>query len=168
MKLIFFNDIVAEVINMEGGFVDHPYDKGGQTKYGISQRSYPNIDIKNLTQDQAKNIYFKDFWDKYHCMLVPEKFRHLYFDMLVNHGPRNATLILQRALAGSAHSKYKYLAIDGHFGTVTKEALASSFRLTLLDLVSERLLFYARLIRRKPNQKVFFSGWVSRSVSFLT
>ena len=49
---------------MEGGYVNDPIDKGGETKYGISKRSYPNLDIKNLTKEQAREIYYKDFWLK--------------------------------------------------------------------------------------------------------
>jgi lysozyme family protein len=53
------NDLID---NWEGGYVDDPADPGGETKYGISKRSYPNEDIKNLTRDRAIAIYYRDFW----------------------------------------------------------------------------------------------------------
>ena len=52
------------VIANEGEYVNDPQDPGGETKFGISKRSYPQLDIKNLTIDQAQNIYKTDFWDK--------------------------------------------------------------------------------------------------------
>ena len=56
------NDLID---NWEGGYVDDPADPGGRTKYGISQRSYPDLDVRNLTKDNAIDIYWRDFWDKY-------------------------------------------------------------------------------------------------------
>ena len=53
---------VKEVLKIEGGYVNNPNDRGGETKYGISKRAYPNVDIKNLTLDKAKQIYYNDYW----------------------------------------------------------------------------------------------------------
>lgn len=55
-KAIFF------VFQQEGGYVNDPKDYGGRTRWGVSQRSYPHLDIVNLTKDQAKQIYYVDFW----------------------------------------------------------------------------------------------------------
>lgn len=52
------------VLQNEGVYVNDPSDSGGETKYGISKRSYPNLDIKNLTLEEAKKIYFCDYWLK--------------------------------------------------------------------------------------------------------
>ncbi len=51
--------------NWEGGYVDDPADPGGETNFGISKRSYPDLDIKALTRDEAIAIYYRDFWQKY-------------------------------------------------------------------------------------------------------
>ena len=53
-----------EALYWEGGYVNHPNDPGSYTKWEISQKSYPNLDIKNLTIERAKQIYFCDFWKK--------------------------------------------------------------------------------------------------------
>ena len=53
------NDLID---NWEGGYVNDPDDPGGETKYGISKRSYPTLDIRDLTKDQAIAIYYRDFW----------------------------------------------------------------------------------------------------------
>lgn len=57
-----FDEAIGTVLENEGGYNDDPLDPGGRTKYGISQRSYPNVDIKNLTMQQAEDIYRRDFW----------------------------------------------------------------------------------------------------------
>ena len=48
-----FDHAVKEILRHEGGYVDDPVDRGGETKYGISKRSYPDLDIANLTLEQA-------------------------------------------------------------------------------------------------------------------
>ena len=57
-----FLDAVRRVIAVEGGYTFNPEDPGGETKFGISKRSYPDVDIKNITSDQAIEIYWNDFW----------------------------------------------------------------------------------------------------------
>ena len=55
-QLTTFNEIIEVVLQHEGGYVDDPNDLGGETKYGITKRFYPSVDIKNLTEEQAKHI----------------------------------------------------------------------------------------------------------------
>lgn len=75
------------VVGAEGGLVDDPHDPGGLTKFGISQRAYPNLDIRNLTLDQARDIYLHDYWLKAGCdHLVDEAMAILVFDCAVNQG----------------------------------------------------------------------------------
>ena len=62
--LIKFDDIIEVVLEHEGGYVHDPKDLGGETNFGIAKRFYPDVDIKNLTKEQAKQIYKKDYWDK--------------------------------------------------------------------------------------------------------
>jgi lysozyme family protein len=59
-----FNGAFEILIGHEGGYVDHPDDPGGETKYGISKRSYPEVNIAALTLDKAKAIYREDYWDR--------------------------------------------------------------------------------------------------------
>jgi len=56
-----FNEIIEVILEHEGGYVDDPHDRGGETKYGITKRFYPNVDIKNLRNEQAKIIYHQDY-----------------------------------------------------------------------------------------------------------
>ena len=74
------------LIGAEGGYVDHPADPGGATKYGISQRAYPNEDIANLTLDRAKELYRRDYWQAIGADTLPPELALVAFDAAVNNG----------------------------------------------------------------------------------
>ena len=93
-ELTTFNEIIEKVLEHEGGYVNDPTDRGGETKYGITKKFYPDVDIKNLTLDQAKHIYHTDYWRRAKCDEIPPKLRHIYFDMTVNFGKRGAVKVL--------------------------------------------------------------------------
>jgi lysozyme family protein len=105
------------VVGHEGGFTNDRNDRGNWTsgvigkgtlrgtKYGISAMSYPTTDIKNLTLDQAKEIYRTDFWNKAQCDLMPIGVDYLLFDASVNHGVSRANRFLQEALGVTADGK---------------------------------------------------------------
>jgi lysozyme family protein len=61
MQMIFYENAVEHLMVHEGGYANNKADADGETKYGISKRSYPHMDIKNLTRDKARQIYFCDF-----------------------------------------------------------------------------------------------------------
>ena len=63
--------IIADLIVREGGLVSDPDDRGGMTKFGISQRAHPELDIPNLTKEEAKQVYFEDYWVGGHVNRVP-------------------------------------------------------------------------------------------------
>lgn len=81
------------VIGVEGGLVDDIHDPGGLTKFGISQRSYPQLDIRALTIEQAKAIYYEDYWLKAGCDQLEEALAILVFDCAVNQGVSRAKQI---------------------------------------------------------------------------
>ena len=64
----------------EGGYVNHPNDRGGATNYGISSRIYPNEDIKNMTRERADAIYYRDYWLKPKIDQLPDEFAEIVFD----------------------------------------------------------------------------------------
>ena len=53
--------VLDDLIEREGGYVNDPDDPGGETKFGISKRAYPHLDIKNLTEEHAADIYYNDY-----------------------------------------------------------------------------------------------------------
>ena len=83
------------VIMAEGGYVNNRHDPGGETKYGISKRAYPDTDIKNLTEQGAIAIYEKDYWHVRGIDLLPYPLDCAVFDMGVNSGQPVAVKILQ-------------------------------------------------------------------------
>lgn len=57
-----FDEVMEFIFKWEGGYVNNPADPGGATNFGISQRAYPHLDIENLTKEEAKQIYYEDYW----------------------------------------------------------------------------------------------------------
>ena len=88
-----FDNAFVFVVGEEGGYVNNPADPGGETKYGISKRAYPAVDIANLTLDQAKAIYKRDYWDKMSLDAQPYDHALCLFDCAVNQGVARATAI---------------------------------------------------------------------------
>ena len=85
--LVAVNDLID---NWEGGYVNDPKDPGGETRYGISKRSYPNVDIKTLTRDGAITLYYYDYWLGPHMEKIDPAMRAKVFNMGVLVGPQTA------------------------------------------------------------------------------
>lgn len=85
-----FRKALGFVLPQEGGYVNDPDDPGGETKWGISKRAYPNEDIKNLTPERACTIYATDYWDACGCDAIPFPLNVAVFDSAVNCGVGNA------------------------------------------------------------------------------
>ena len=152
-----FYDIIEVVLEHEGGYVNDPDDPGGETNFGIAKRSHPDVDIKNLTKDGAKEIYYQDYWIKNRVTQMPEDLKHIYFDMCVNQGRGRAVKILQRA----ANAKGADLKVDGGLGPKTIRALKG----VELDRVrAYRIKYYADLVTRKPDLEKFYFGWFRRGL----
>lgn len=158
-----FEKSIAKVLKAEGGYVNHKNDNGGETAFGISKRSYPNVDIKNLTVEKAKDIYYTDFWktgpyDTLACAPLAEK----VFDTAVNAGNSRAFKLLQQA-ANACGAK---LIVDGAIGPKTIAALNSLDGQKVLSAYrTEQANFYKAIVQRDPSQSVFLKGWLARAAS---
>ena len=152
-----FDEIIEHVLKHEGGYVNDPTDLGGETNYGITKRFYPDVDIKNLTKEQAKEIYKRDYWDKNRVDELPEQLRHIFFDMCVNFGRGGAVKVLQRA----ANAKGAKLKVDGGMGPATLKAVQN---VEHNRVKSYRILHYANLVINKPEQEKFWYGWFKRTL----
>ena len=154
---------IEGVLEREGGFVDHPSDRGGPTNMGItldtlrSYRGSPVLpsDIRDLTLTEAVEIYDQFYiknpklWLLHHDWLF-----EIVFDMAVNHGPRRAVLILQKACC---------VIEDGVLGPITAGVANAMDKATLLRALDrERALYYARIVRNDRTQGDFIVGWVKR------
>ena len=163
----------------EGGLVDHPSDPGGITNYGISLRwlrsegldvgdidgdgDIDADDIRALTPALAAALFKSKFWDAYRLGELPQLTATCHYDCAVNTGPRQATLLTQRAcnsLVGPYGSK---LLVDGLFGPKTRAFLTTNATPKLAEtMIALREDFYRDLVARKPKLAVFEKGWLNR------
>ncbi|MCH9838000.1 hypothetical protein K0U83_20225, partial [bacterium] len=127
---------IGRVLGREGGFVDDPVDRGGKTKFGISQRAYPKLDIANLTEQQAAAIYKRDYWDAINADSLPEGIRELAFDAAVNQGVQWT----KDALAASGGDPAKFLQM--------------------------RRDRYQSIVAADKTQAKFLNGWMNRLNEF--
>jgi lysozyme family protein len=146
------DEIIDVIIRNEGGYVNHPKDPGGETKYGISKRAYPNLDIKNLTSAHAFTIYLTDYYHGINAHLIDDEELRLHLvDMSVNAGKGTAVRILQR-LAG--------VKADGALGTITANAV--NYKISAGQYKSARIAHYEKIVERRPRMAVFLKGWLNR------
>lgn len=157
-----FDDAFKRVIGHEGNYQCDREDRGnwtsgivgkGQlkgTKYGISAMSYPSLDIKNLTLDQAKEIYHREFWQRVQGDDLHPAIAYQLFDSSVNHGIGNAIRFLQRAVG---------VIDDGQIGAIT---LAAINQLSIDDVLklfnAERIEFFTKISTFERNGR----GWMRR------
>ena len=156
-KLTTFNEIIEKVLEHEGGYVNDPHDRGGETNFGITKKFYPDVDIKNLTKEQAKQIYHTDYWRRAKCDEVPPQLKHIYFDMCVNFGRKGAVKVLQQAANSKLRNKIK---VDGGIGPNTLKAIQN---ISLDRVRAYRVLRFANIVIDKPNQEKFWVGWRRRA-----
>jgi lysozyme family protein len=151
------------VMKHEGGYVNDPKDIGGETKYGISKRSYPNLNIKDLTRDQACKIYFVDFWMKAKCeQIVDENIATKFFDLAVHTGIPQAVKLIQRALRSAGEQVIE----DEIIGVITLQAINKADPTDLLAALKSEAAGYYRLIAQtNPSQQKFIEGWLNRAYS---
>lgn len=148
-----FDIAFDRLIGNEGGLVDDKNDPGGITQWGISKRSYPDVDIKDLSKDDAKQIYLRDFWSPLGDAHPAVKFQA--FDFAVNSGMQTAIRKLQTAVG---------VADDGHWGPVSAAKLSSmDVNDVLLHFMAQRLLFWTQC-SAWPS---FGKGWVIRAAKQL-
>ena len=150
-----FLSAVSIVLIHEGGYVSKPSDPGGETNFGISKREFPDIDIKNLTVEQAKQIYFDHFWTPYQLSEINHQgTANFIFDLLVNMGPYRDFQIVQRALNEIGNN----LIIDGKIGPNTLAAINAADPCQLKQsITNEADKFY-----RELNKPQFLNGWLAR------
>jgi lysozyme family protein len=170
--------LIAEVIDREGGYVDHPADRGGPTRWGITEavaraNGYAGA-MRLLPRDAAAGIYRRLYWQRPSFDRIAGLAPHLaaeLFDTAVNMGPETATGFLQRALNALNRNGRDYadLVVDRKIGPASMAALAGFLRargaggelvlLKALDaLQGER---YVRLAEQRPANEAFLYGWLA-------
>jgi len=132
-----FNSLIEGVLEREGGYVNDPLDRGGETNFGISSKANPDIDVSNLTRNQAKQIYKERYWDTINAGSLPENIRETAFDASVNQGPGTTLKWLEQSRNP-----------DGTY-----------------DVNKFNMLRYGRyqdIVERDPSQQRFIKGWTNR------
>jgi len=132
-----FNTVIERVFQREYPSEDKAFhhvkgDRGGPTKYGISQKAYPKLDIKNLTKEQAIEIAKRDYWDKNKVDQLDPAIREIYFDTAFNKGSGAANQLLKRS--GGDPTKF----------------------------LDERQKYANEIVKNDPSQKKFQKGWSNR------
>jgi len=154
----------VSIVRWEGGYVNDPDDPGGATKWGICARAYPNLDIKNLTIDQAKEIYYKDYWLKAKCDKLPSGIDIFHFDSCVNIGIRRASAFLQRAVRDCG----KLIKVDGVIGPKTLSAIFDCNACEVLSFYAQHRAKYYIALAYNRGMKKFLKGWIRRVVDVVT
>lgn len=157
-KVIPFDQAIEFVFKHEGGYVNDPLDPGGETKFGISKRSWPHIDIKNLTYDQAAEIYRDNYWDEVGGDLLPYSIALAVFDFAVNSGVSTAVKCLQTQVGAVP---------DGKFGPNTLREIQEEIRIVgekriAIKLCSDRADYFVSIVKSRPHMVRFLRGWMSR------
>jgi len=156
-----FDSAFYQLIGYEGGSAEDAGDRGGQTRWGISKRSYPTVDVLNLTLEQAKQIYLRDYWRPLRLDQVRDQnVAAEIFEQAVNFGLRGAAQNLQSAL------NYLGLGVrrDGSVGPETLAAVnqLKDAKALLKTLNGVQLMRYFEIVSADPAQKRFARGWLRR------
>lgn len=146
-----FGIAIETVLKNEGGYVFNPNDAGGETKFGISKRSYPNVDIKNLTVEGACAIYQKDFWlfGGIDSQAVATKLLDSY--------------VLERHEAIKIAQRIAEVPDDGVYGSQTENAInrvdPNNF---LIGMRMGLAIYHHACVAADPNDAEFLAGWLRR------
>ena len=156
-----FEKAFEYVIQNEGGYVFDKNDPGGETKFGITKKSYPALNIRDLTLEDAKKIYYRDYW-------IKGRFEEISSDLVatqvldfsINLGIRAAVRVLQRALRSVGINVQE----DGLMGPQTLFAASNSEPSCLLAAIkSEAAGYYRQIAAKNPSQQKFLKGWLNRA-----
>lgn len=158
-----FKKAMEHVLRWEGtDYHDVAGDPGGATKFGISQRSYPNINIKELSPEMAAEIYERDFW--LFQEVNSDEIATFCFDTVVNFGQSFGTKIIQYALRSGGRK----VTVDGVVGPETLAALNAVDRDRFKkELRARRSFVHAKIALKKPVMIKFLYGWLRRDADFI-
>lgn len=154
-----FQEAVKKTLIHEGGFVDNPHDAGGRTKYGITQKDLPDVDIAQITPEQATVYYSEHYWKPLYAQIQSQSVAEKIFDMGVLFGVGKAVKILQAVLQPA----FPEVTPDGQFGPTTLNAVNQAEENSLLQGYKTALVAYTlRIVLAHPEDRDFVAGWGRR------
>lgn len=157
-----YDESFAVLMDIEKGYSNRKDDYGGETKYGITKKSYPSLDIKNLTIEKAKDIYYKDFWLKYHLDKVTSAMVATQLLLIVvNLSPLSSGKVVQNSIIRLGTK----IAQDGIIGMNTISMVNQFPEIIISDSIRIELVnFYIGRVTMDVTQKVNFEGWIRRAM----
>lgn len=159
-----FQVALAHTLGHEGGLSDHPNDRGGLTKWGVTQASYsdwrrdrglPVRSVAQMDRQEMRTIYQERYWNPSSAGAFDLPMACALFDAAVNHGPERAKRLMQEALGA--------LRVDGLIGPATVARVqALGVQQAALMFCSRRWRYFQAIARANPSQRVFLAGWRNR------
>lgn len=173
---------IEDLLAREGGYVDHPADRGGPTNWGITEAVARAFGYHGRMQDMpravAKQIYVERYWLQPRFDQVNEHSASVAEELLdtgVNMGPAVAARFLQRALnvLNQEAKSYPDIAVDGAIGRMTIAALRAYLALRGKDghvvllraLNAQQAMRYIEIAEARPSQEAFVHGWLLHRVA---
>lgn len=167
-------DPIGDLIEREGGYVHHPADHGGPTKFGITMATLTawrghvctEAEVRALTPTEARAIYVSEYLEKPRIDQIPHStLRDMMLDIAVMSSPGRAIRLLQQCL----HDEHgQALIADGVIGTNTLRALwGEEPEVILTKLVRRRVIQLVDLVQHDQSQLEFLEGWVTRTLDWL-
>lgn len=176
---------ITALIEREAGYINHPNDRGGPTRWGVTEQvarahGYTGS-MQELPEEVAREIYLDRYWTGPHFDLVALRAEAIAGELLdtgVNMGPQVASKFLQRALnvLNRGATAYPDTAVDGAIGRMTLYALdqllakrgADGVTVLLRALNALQAVRYVELAEAKPSQESFAYGWLLNRIGALT
>ncbi|HIK39137.1 glycosyl hydrolase 108 family protein, partial [Thermoleptolyngbya sp. M55_K2018_002] len=171
-----FQEALRFTLRWEGGYVNYPADRGGETNFGITTATYrayrqsrglPVQSVRLIMEDEVRDIYEQLYWQPAQCSMMQRPLAIAHFDTAVNFGVGGATMFLQEILG---------LRVDRVFGPVTQRAIREATRTGIAPaphhelaqrLCQARMDYRYRRVTRDPSQRVFLQGWLDRDNDLL-
>lgn len=165
-----FEELIKPILKFEGGYVNHPMDRGGPTNRGITLATYARWrkkephevtynQIEAITEQDAIEIYKYEYYHKHHIDLLPIQLQPFALNMVIMSGPSAPLKNLQKLVGAET---------DGVIGPNTRAAIEihGHIRELLNQWVSIEIIRLLRLAKNNPSQVVFVEGWFRRLSSF--
>lgn len=186
-----FDKAYANTMKIEGGYVNDPTDRGGETYKGISRKNWPDWNGWTIIDNIKKSVgyspsyinkaaandqvlqrlvrlfYKEEFWDKNNLEMMPYEIAEELFDTGVNMSSTIAAKFLQEALnlCNNNQKLYADIKVDGKIGNITYQALTMSNTKRVLKTINllqgER---YLNILRNNETQEKYWGGWLERVI----
>lgn len=160
-----YNENGGSLTEKSDGISNDKDDRGGFTRYGITQGTAGGIDkVKSLTRESAKAIYRDRFWNSIKCEEMPPQLALILFDSGCGSGPNTAARWLQEVLG---------VEVDGRVGNGTLRAIAAHQSQSQVEelcnrLTKRRLQYCDAIYKHDPSQLKFKPGWTRRALFIRT